>query len=244
MDIFHHKMVSSGDLYVIDDACIYKDFIYKDAVYDGIVKQLESDVSPHQVLSDDHESISFGIITSIKFDVVRLDLDITYPGLNEKGESEEKEVSLLFLDKEAFKLAYHAIKARIGDRLVESTYQPNTAQAAWGGLFTFAVLFFFTLVLKGVAEKMLTETIDVSEEGRITRILFFIVELIGSTGVLVIGGALSLCALVYGITRVTKKSGFRIFQEEVFSPPGIINMSLKYIALFFMLFLSVRLLGA
>lgn len=242
MKIFYHKLVPAGDLYVIDDTCIYKDFIHKNSAYKSACDQLHAGSAPAEALSKNREVIPFSTITKLMFDVVRHDLDITYTHVNEKGETEEQEASLLFLDKSAFKQAYQAIKLGVGERLVESTYQPNAMQAAWGGLITFALFSFFTLLLCRLAKKMETEVINVSEEGTFTRILFFIVDLIGQTGVFIIGGVLALSALAYGSSRIVKKSGFRVFQAEIFLPPSIINLTLKYLALVAVLFFTLRLL--
>lgn len=140
------------------------------------------------------------------------DTDIT---VSYRDKKERRSSTYDFADSEEREAFISALKTRVGEHFKETRKVLNPFTASIKPLFAAGVIAFMTWLLRLAAIEIANGgTTDISgRRSGIKRLIFWIIDVIGPTGVLIVGGlALALCILVL-VQRVKNPPIFRILKR-------------------------------
>lgn len=192
------------------------------------VAALESGRSPNTVFDDGATHVVLRSVQRVQLESGDEDIDFTV------RDGKNKNTVTVSIDDAGVRTEVFAGIERATDgrfSLYEDQY--NLPRAAFGSLLALSILGFLTVVLARAAITIQAAGgYDVSGSNRTVKRLFvWALELLGPTGVTVIG--LLLCALAAWnlVRRIKAPPLMQILQAKVFTPPGHLLTGLKYAAL-------------
>lgn len=225
-----------GDLIYLNESNLVIDSPDDDKA-DQIRSALLSGTPAAQVLSSDSVDIPLLSITSIRTDRNDEDIEIEY-----RNGKETEEHTLRMSSPEKRDEVYAALKAVFGDKFTETEDAYSVPRAALGSLTALTV---FGLLTWGGAyfAKLLRASEDYEISGGkqgLKQLIAWVLELLGPTGVYVIGGLIcALCALSLH-SRVTQPQVMLILQEKPYKKGSGILLTLKYSVLAFVWYLAAK----
>lgn len=211
-------------LYVLSDEAIYMGAEPKEGAGKEIEQAIQGGLSPVKVLPKDIETISLSSIKRISADVVRNEIEITY----NRGKDENDE-AMLFRNERSFFEAYQQLKTACQNRFSEAADDHTIPRAAYGSLWALTIFGFLTWVFYSMAQDVASNGISAS--GSKQKLLARVVDLLGTVGVLAIGGIVLLGTAAYLISRVRNPPKYLILQEGCYKASGSIRVSVNYAVL-------------
>ncbi len=141
-----------------------------------------------------------------------------------------KNKTLDFTDIDTRKLAFAEIQSRLSDKFTCMTEKYTIMRAVYAPLMTFTVLALITWALRGAAAAISggTEAEFSGRHSGIKRLVYWALELLGPTGVLVLGGLLMLLAVLALSKRAKQPPVITTLKEGEQSPGGIVGTIVKY----------------
>jgi hypothetical protein len=187
--------------------------------------RIDSGEPPLNVLGEKATMIPYFSITRVKVDEHDSDIDLDY-----KAGKESKNKTLAFTDIETRKLAFAEIQARLGDKFTCMTETYNVMRAVYAPLMTFTVVALVTWLLHGAAAAIAGgEEADFSgRHSGMKRLFYWILELLGPTGVLVLGGLFMLLAVMSLVKRAKQPPVITTLKEGQQHPGGIVGTVVRY----------------
>jgi hypothetical protein len=148
----------------------------------------------------DAEEIAFRSISSVKANRHRSDLNVHY----NDGQVRIKNIDF---DSPAIRdRAFESLRRRLGPRFVKDEVQYNVLSAAFAPLLTVVVFAGITMFLMGAAQE-LADGVEARTSGRnafLKSMFVLVLNVLGPTGVMIVGGLLVLAALAWLVARVRK----------------------------------------
>ena len=190
-----------------------------------------------QVLSSNSTDIPLLAITSIQADRTDDEIEIHY-----KSGDETKEKSIRLASPEKREEVYQELKAAFGEKFTESEDNYSIPRAAFGSLTALTVFGLLTWGgAKFAAMLQAAEDYDISGSNRgAKQLIAWVLELLGPTGVYVVGGIFCALSAMVLYSRVTQPQQMVILQEAPYKPGSRITLTLKYMALIFVWYIVAR----
>jgi hypothetical protein len=139
---------------------------------------------------------------------------------------------------------YTHLRERLADQFAAHETHFSRWRAAFGSLMALTVFGFGTLLLRGAAAAVRAAG-EVEYEGRrqgTRKLLAGVLDLLGPTGVTVIGGLLMLLAGLVLYNRLREPQRLHILQSTPYAPPSPVVLGLKYAGLCVAWLLALRIL--
>lgn len=195
MNTWIKKGAADGGITAVgNDAIIHGSL--KNEALEEMKGRIEGGESLLNLLGKEATHIPFHSITQVEFDEHEEEIEISY-----KGEKEGKTKTLEFADKTERNAAFQQIANHLGEGFTSLTERYSKIRAVYLPLFMLTVIGFITWLLHGTAAEIAAGA-EADFHGRhkgIKALFFWILDLIGPVGVLIVGGlflALGVMALI------------------------------------------------
>lgn len=122
------------------------------------------------------------------------------------------------------------IQSHLGDEFTSMTEKYNLPRAAFGSLMTLTILIIVTWLLHGAAAEI-ADGAEADFSGRnsgIKKIFYWALDLLGETGILIIGGLLMLLAVLTLIRRIKEPMIVTTIKKGKQSPGAPLSTAIKY----------------
>ena len=196
-DVFTGSEEMFDRLFVLTDVAVYASNPDKDKL-PGIASQLQGGASVKTVVPDAAE-VLYSAISSVKANKYRDSLDIHH-----LQDAKSRMTNVTFKDAAARDTALAALARRLAPRFQKHEVQYGVIRAALVPLLTMAGFAAFTYVAVLAAAGIAAgEDVDIHGRGRAQKRMFaWALELLGPTGVGIIGGLIVLACLAWLVARV------------------------------------------
>ncbi len=224
MNVWLTEGSSTGSIAVLSDDAIVTGEI-KSEVLEETTARIEGGESPLNILAKEATHIPFFNIKRVQFDEHEEEIAITY-----KEGKENKEETINFESKEDRTAAFQLIASRLGDNFTSLTESYSKLRAVYAPLLTLTILGFLTWLFHGAA-KDIAAGAEADFSGRnsgIKAIFFWIIDVIGPIGVLVIGSLLMALAVMALIQRYKEPPIITKLQEGTQNPSRGVGTVIKY----------------
>ncbi len=208
---------------ITDEAIITADL--KEAELDDAKNRIESGEKPLNVLGKKATFIPFFEIKSIKIEESDDALEVEYVKENKSSSK-----TLAATDIEARKEMVSEIQSHLGSGFTSMTEKYNIPRAIFASLMTFSILAIITWLLHGAAVLIAAGT-EAEFSGRnsgIKRLFYWVLDLLGPTGVLIIGGLLMLLAIMTLVKRIREPMIVTTLKEGKQRPGALFSTVIKY----------------
>lgn len=183
MSVWIREGAATGNIAVISDDAVITGRLKNEALKET-ASRIDGGESPLNVLGKEATHIPLFNISRVEFDAHEEEIEITY-----KDGKENKTETIEFADKEDRSAAFKQIASRLGDGFTSLTESYSKLRAVYMPLFMLTVLGFFTWLLHGAA-KDIAAGAEAELTGRhkgIKALFYWILDLIGPIGVLIVG---------------------------------------------------------
>ena len=208
---------------VADDAIVTADV--EESSLEATKSRIENGEAPLNVLGEKATMIPYFSISKAEVNERDTDIEVEY-----KADKDSKSKTLDFVDIDTRKAAFTEIQSQLGDKFNCMTEQYSVMRAVYAPLMTLTVLALVTWMLHGAAAAIAGgEEADFSgKNSGIKSIFFWVLDLLGPMGVLVVGGSLMLLAVLSLVKRVKQPPVITTLKEGEQSPAGVGGTVFKY----------------
>jgi len=208
---------------IADDTVVTADV--KEVSLEETKSRIENGEAALNVLGEKATMIPYFSIQNVEVDEYDTDIEVHY-----KTDKESKSKTLDFTDIDTRKLAFAEIRSHLSDKFTCMTEKYNIMRAIYAPVMTFTVLALITWALHGAATAI-SGGGEAGFSGRhsgIKRLVFWALDLLGPTGVLVLGGVFMLMTVMVLSKRIKQPPVITTLKEGEQSPGGIVGTVLKY----------------
>jgi hypothetical protein len=198
----------------------------KDDELQDAKSRIEQGESPLNLFGDKATMIPYFSIQKIKLEENDEDIEIGY-----KGEKDTKSKTLGPADKAAQQEILAEIQSHLGDGFTSMTEKYSLPRAAFPSLMTLSVFIIITNMLYGAAAEIATG-VEMEITGRrrgLKKLFVWILDLIGPTGVLIIGGNFMLFAILALVKRIKEPTVVTTIKQGEQRPGSPIVTIIKYV---------------
>lgn len=228
----------STQLIVVTDEAVYADKMSKEAAI-AAVDALESGRSPAMVFGKDAKHVAFRAMIRVQYNEHETDIEFHHRDGKDDGT-----VSVFIETPGLRERIYGHLRERLADQFAAHETHFSRWRAAFGSLMALTVFGFGTLLLRGAAAAVRAAG-EVEYEGRrqgTKKLLAGVLDLLGPTGVTVVGGILMLLAGLVLYSRLKAPQRLHILQSTPYAPPSPVVLGLKYAGLCAAWLLALRIL--
>ena len=206
-----------------DDAILSADV--KNETIEQTKARIENGEAPLNVLGEKATMIPWFSITKVEVDEHDTDIDIDY-----KAGKESKSKTLSFIDIDTRKQAFAELQSHMDKKFTCMTDSFNIVRAIYSPLLTLTILAIATWLLHGAAVAIAGgQHADIhGRHSGIKRLFYWALELLGPTGVMVVGGVLMLLAVMSLVKRIKRPPVITTLKEGKQSAGGIVGTLIKY----------------
>jgi hypothetical protein len=224
MNIWLKEGSSTGSLAVVSDDAIVTGELNNDVLEDTI-SRIKGGESPLNILAKKATHIPFFNIRCVQFDEHEEEIEITY----QEGK-ENKSTTIDFENKADRTDAFQLMENRLGDNFTSLTESYSKLRAVYAPLLTLTIFGFLTWLFHGAAKDIASgaEADFSGKNSGIKAIFFWILDVIGPIGALVVGGLLMALAVMALIQRFKEPPIITKLQEGPQSPSRGIGTVIKY----------------
>lgn len=225
-------------LIVVTDEAVYADRMSKEAAIVA-VDALESCRSPAMVFGKDAKHVAFRAMTRVQYNEHETDIEFHH------RDGKDDSVVSVFIETPGLReRIYTHLRERLADQFAAHETHFSRWRAAFGSLMALTVFGLGTLMLRSAAIAVRAAG-EIEYEGRRqgTKKLFVgLLDLLGPTGVSVIGGILVLLAGLVLYSRLKEPQRLHILQTTPYAPPSGMVLGLKYAGLCAVWLVALRIL--
>ena len=225
-----------GQLIFLSDQNLVVDSPDKDKA-SQIRDELLGGSTPAAVLSSDSVDIPLLSVVKIMTDKNDDEIEIHY-----KSGKETKEETLRLASKEKRDEVYAALKGIFGSKFEEAEEVWSMPRAIYAPLMSGTIFGCLTwLFANAAAELRAVEEYEISGSRRGLKALFaWILEVLGPTGVWIIGGGICLLCAMSLFNRIKEPPVYMILQEGAYKKPSMVKLFFKYSILTVIWFFVIR----
>jgi hypothetical protein len=228
----------STQLIVVTDEAVYADKMSRDAAVQA-VDALESGRSPAMVFGKDAKHVAFRAMTRVQYNEHETDIEFHH------RDGKDDSVASVSIETPGLReRIYDHLRERLADRFAAHETHFSRWRAAFGSLMALTLFGFGTLLLRGAAAAVRAAG-EIEYEGRrqgMKKLFVGVLDLLGPTGVTVIGGILMLLAGLVLYSRLKEPQRLHILQSTPYAPPSPVVLGLKYAGLCVVWLLALRIL--
>jgi hypothetical protein len=228
----------STQLIVVTDEAVYADKMSRDAAVQA-VDVLESGRSPAMVFGKDAKHVAFRAMTRVQYNEHETDIEFHH------RDGKDDSVVSVFIETPGLReRIYTHLRERLADQFAAHETHFSRWRAAFGSLMALTVFGFGTLLLRGAAAAVRGAG-EIEYEGRrqgMKKLFVGVLDLLGPTGVTVVGGILMLLAGLVLYNRLREPQRLHILQSTPYAPPSPVVLGLKYAGLCVAWLLALRIL--
>jgi hypothetical protein len=212
---------------VISDDAIVTAFLESEELEDA-KSRIERGESPLNLFGDRATLIPYFSIKKIKMEESDEDLEVYY-----KKEKDEKSKTLDAVDKTARQEILAEIQSHLGDDFTSMTEKYSLPRALFPSLMTLTVFIIITWMLHGAATAIAGgEEAEISGRHSGLKSLFlWVLDLLGPTGVLILGGLLMILPVLALIKRIKDPTVITTIKRGEQRPGSIIGTTIKWVIL-------------
>ncbi|MGI0117486.1 hypothetical protein [Zooshikella sp. RANM57] len=224
MKIWSGEDTVGTDFYLVTNETIYIDDFDNNENEEVALDKLKNNESPLNVFTKDVKVIHLSTVSKISADIKRNEIEVTF----KDGKSED-DATMFFSDDQSFQSAYGFIKNLFGEKFIETVDEYNIPKASYGSLWALTVFGFLTWLFYRMADQIEQEGAD--PHGRKAKLLVKFIDLLGTTGVAIIGGIILLTTLVYLISRIRKPPSYLVLHSGNYKVSGVARTIVNYVIL-------------
>lgn len=225
-------------LIVVTDEAVYADKMTKEAAVQA-VDALESGRSPAMVFGKDAKHVAFRAMTRVQYNEHETDIEFHH------RDGKDDSVVSVFIETPGLReRIYTHLRERLADQFAAHEAHFSRWRAAFGSLMALTIFLLGTLMARSAAIAVRAAG-EIEYEGRRqgTKKLFVgVLDLLGPTGVSVIGGILALLAGLVVYSRLKEPQRLHILQSDPYVPPSPVVLGLKYAGLCVVWLLALRIM--
>ncbi|MBU2714434.1 hypothetical protein, partial [Zooshikella harenae] len=186
--------------------------------------KLKNNESSMNVFTKNVKVIHLSTVSKISSDIKRNEIELMF----KDGKTEDDE-TMFFGDNQSFQSAYGFIKNLFGDKFIETVDEYNIPKASYGALWALTIFGFLTWLFYRMADQIEQEGAD--PHGRKAKLLVKFIDLLGTTGVAVIGGLILLATLTYLVSRIRKPPSYLVLHPGNYKSSSITRTAINYVIL-------------
>ncbi len=225
-------------LIVVTDEAVYAEKMTREAAAQA-VDGLESGRSPAMVFGKDAKHVAFRAMTRVQYNEHETDIEFHH------RDGKDDSVVSVFIETPGLReRIYSHLRERLADQFAAHEAHFSRWRAAFGSLTALTVFLLGTLMARSAAIAVRAAG-EIEYEGRRqgTKKLFAgVLDLLGPTGVTVIGGILMLLAGLVLYSRLKAPQRLHILQSTPYAPPSPVVLGLKYAGLCVVWLLALRIM--
>lgn len=225
-------------LIVVTDEAVYADKMTKEAAAQA-VDALESGRSPAMVFGKDAKHVAFRAMTRVQYNEHETDIEFHH------RDGKDDSVVSVFIETPGLReRIYTHLRERLADQFAAHESHFSRWRAAFASLTALTIFLLGTLMARSAAIAVRAAG-EIEYEGRRqgTKKLFVgVLDLLGPTGVSVIGGILVLLAGLVLYSRIKEPQRLHILQSTPYAPPSPVVLGLKYAGLCVVWLLALRII--
>lgn len=198
----------------------------KDAEIDAAKKRILSGERPLNVLLDKATTIPYFMITKIVSEETDTDFEISY-----KTEKDSDTKTIDAVDIETRKEILRDIESHLDNDFTSMTEEYNVFRAIYASLMTLSGLIIITWLIHGAAASIV-EGAEADISGRnsgIKALFVWVLELLGPTGVLIVGALLMFFAVMTLVRRIKQPTIVTTIKKGEQTSGALISTSIKYL---------------
>jgi hypothetical protein len=224
MSIWIKKGDAEGSIGIVGDDAIITCSLKNEAL-DEAQARIEGGEAPLNVLGKDAIHIPYFNVTRVEFDEHEEEIEIAY-----RSGKEGKTETIHFSDKEARSAAFHLIEKRLGVGFTSLTESYTKIRAIYMPLMMLTIFGFLTWVMHGAAADIAAGAeAEISGRHRgIKAIFYWVMDLIGPTGVLILGGLFIALAVMMLVQRFKTPPIITRLKEGPQKPSRGLGTAIKY----------------
>lgn len=224
MNSWIKKGASQGNIVVVSDDAIISSQLKNEAL-DEAKSRIDGGEGPLNVLGKEAIHIPFFSVTRVQFDEHDEDIEIAY-----KSGKEGKTETLDFTDKADRTTAFQLIENHLGEHFTSLTESYTKIRAVYMPLVMLTIFGFLTWLLHSTAAEIAAGA-EAEFSGRhrgIKALFFWILDLIGPIGVLIIGSLFMALAIMALIQRFKEPPIITRLKQGAQKPGRGIGTVIKY----------------
>ena len=225
-------------LIVVTDEAIYAEKMTKDAAAQA-VDALDGGRSPAMVFGKDAKHVAFRAMTRVQYNEHETDIEFHH------RDGKDDSVVSVFIETPGLReRIYSHLRERLADQFAAHETHFSRWRAAFASL-TALTIFLLGMLMARSAAIAVRAAGEIEYEGRRqgTKKLFVgLLDLLGPTGVSVIGGILVLLAGLVLYSRLKAPQRLHILQSGPYAPPSPVVLGLKYAGLCVVWLLAMRII--
>jgi hypothetical protein len=208
---------------ISDDAIITGSLL--DEELEDAKSRIERGESPLNVFGDRATMIPYFSIKKLKLEEGDEDIEVYY-----KKEKDEKSKTLDAVDESVRQEILAEIQPHLGDEFTSMTEKHSLPRAVFPSLMTLTVFIIITRILHGAAAAIAGgEEADISGRHSGLKALFlWVLDLLGPTGILIIGGLLMLFPLIILVKRIKQPTIITTIKKGKQRPGSVIGTTIKW----------------
>ncbi len=188
-------------------------------------RRIEEGESPLNVFGDRATMIPYFSIKKIKLEENDEDIEVYY-----KAEKDSKSKTLSPVDTAVRQEILTEIQSHLGEDFTTMTEKYSLPRAIFPSLMTLSVFIFITKFLYAVAARIAAGT-EIEVSGRrsgLKKLFLWILDLLGPTGVLILGGLLMLLTALVLFKRLKEPTIVTTIKQGKQRPGSAIGTAIKY----------------
>ncbi len=197
----------------------------KPAELEDAKRRIEEGEGPLNVFGDRATMIPYFSIKKIKFEENDDDIEVDY-----KAEKDAKSKTLAPVDQAVRQEILTEIQLHLGEDFTSMTEKYSLPRAVFPSLMTLSVFIFITKFLYLVAARIAAGT-EIEVSGRrsgLKRLFLWILDLLGPTGVLILGGLLMLLTALVLFKRLKEPTIVTTIKQGKQRTGSVIGTVIKY----------------
>ncbi|MBL8262636.1 MAG: hypothetical protein JNM58_09430 [Xanthomonadaceae bacterium] len=226
----------STQLIVVTDEAVYAEKMSKDAVALA-VDALDTGRSPAMVFGKDAKHVAFRAMTRVQYNEHETDIEFHH------RDGKDDSVVSVFVETPGLReRIYTHLRAQLADQFGAYESHFSRWRSAFGSLVALTLFILGTLMARSAAITVRAAG-EIEYEGRrqgMKKLLVGVLDLLGPTGVSVVGGILVLLAGLVLYSRLKEPQRLHILQPAPYAPPSGIVLGLKYAGLCAVWLLALR----
>ena len=228
----------SAQLIVVTDEAVYADKMMKEAAAQA-VDALDSGRSPAMVFGKDAKHVAFRAMTRVQYNEHETDIEFHH------RDGKDDSVVSVFIETPGLReRIYTHLRERLADQFAAHETHYSRWRAAFGSLTALTIFTLGTLMARSAAIAVRAAG-EIEYEGRrkgMKKLFVGVLDLLGPTGVSVIGGILVLLAGLVLYSRLKEPQRLHILQSTPYAPPSPVVLGLKYAGLCVVWLLALRII--
>lgn len=226
----------STQLIVVTDEAVYAEKMSKDAAALA-VDALDTGRSPAMVFGKDAKHVAFRAMTRVQYNEHETDIEFHH------RDGKDDSVVSVFVETPGLRdLIYTHLRAQLAGQFGAYESHYSRWRAAFGSLVALTLFVLGTLMARSAAIAVRAAG-EIEYEGRrqgMKKLFVGVLDLLGPTGVSVVGGILVLLAGLVLYSRLKEPQRLHILQSAPYVQPSGIVLGLKYAGLCAVWLLALR----